>query len=204
MVLIYKSVLGRGGRLELYLNYLYRTPLWAPEWKYSADWLHNIGVRVLNIHELAAGKLQALLDRIASRDLFDSHKLLTSWSLEQEKLRQAFTVYTGMRKNGWQEINEGIIQLDLKDVKNNLIPVLQQNFIPETKYNDLKLWGAKIITECQKVLQIILPFNETEIKFLSVLENGSIRPELLSSDNAFCQAVISHPALLWRVKQKGL
>ena len=202
MVLIYTSLLGRGGRLELDLNYLYRTPLWTPEWQYSADWLHNIGVRVLNIHELAAGKLHALLGRIASRDLFDSHKLLTSWPLEREKLRQAFTVYAGMSKNGWREINKGIIQLDLKDIKNKLIPVLQQDFIPGTKSNDIKLWGEKLITECQTALQIVLPFNEHEINFLNALEQGIIKPELLSPDNMFCQAVASHPALLWRVQQK--
>ncbi len=203
MVLIYKSALGHNGRLELDLNYLYRTPLWVPEWQYSAGWLHNIGVRVLDIHELTAGKLQALLGRIASRDLFDSHQLLTSWPLEQEKLRQAFTVYTGMRKDGWREIDKGIIQLDLKDIKNKLIPVLHQDFIPGTKSNDIKLWGEKLLTECQSALQIVLPFNGHEINFLSALDQGSIRPEFLSPDNAFCQAVISHPALLWRVKQNG-
>jgi predicted nucleotidyltransferase component of viral defense system len=203
MVLIYKSVLGRNGRLELDLNYLYRTPLWIPEWRYSADWLHNIGVRVLNIHELAAGKLHALLGRIASRDLFDSHKLLTSWPLEREKMRLAFTVYAGMRKNGWREMGKGIIQLDLNDIKNKLIPVLQQDFIPGTKLNVLKLWGEKLITESQTALQIVLPFNDQEISFLSALDHGNIRPELLSSNDTFCQAVVSHPALLWRVKQNG-
>lgn len=200
MVLMYDSVLGRKSRLEIDLNYLYRTPLWMPQWQYSADWPNRIGVSVLDIHELAAGKLQALLSRVAARDLFDSHQLLTKWPLDNAKLRLAFTVYSGMRKNSWREMSDDKVRFDIKDIRNKLIPVLKRSLIPGTKFQDIKQWADTLVSETQLAFQKVLPFTENERDFLSILERGEIKPELLSSGKAFCEAVRQHPALLWRIK----
>lgn len=201
MVLTYNSAVRKRGRLEIDLNYLYRAPLWVPEWRYSADWLGRVGVSVLNIHELAAGKLHALLDRTASRDLFDSYRLLTQWPLDEIKLRQAFTVYAGMRKNGWREMQRDMVEVDIVDIRNRLFPVLQSDHIPGTKMQVIKQWADQLGVDCQEALKVVLPFNEQEIAFLTSLDEGVIKPELLSTDTNFCHAVISHPALRWRCLQ---
>ena len=58
---------------------------------------HQIhGIRILDFHELAAGKLTALFARNASRDLFDAHHLLTKMQFNSEQLRLAFILYVGM------------------------------------------------------------------------------------------------------------
>lgn len=201
MVLIYDSVLERKGRLELDLNYLYRAPLWDTKWQHSSDWPQRTSATVLDIHELATGKLHALLSRVAARDLFDSHQLLTNWSLDKNKLRLAFTVYAGMRKNSWRDMDSNLIQFDIKDIRNRLIPVLKRSLIPGTKFHEIQSWAEKLLSECQSAFQIVLPFNEAETAFLSYLEEGNIKPEVLSSDPVFCEAVVRHPALIWRVKQ---
>ena len=103
-VLVYKSIMGTKGRLEIDLNYINGVPLWDATWRLSPLWPKEVKVKVLNIHEVAAGKLNALLEREVSRDLFDSHQLLTKWPLDATKLRLAFTVYAAMRKQNWQEI----------------------------------------------------------------------------------------------------
>jgi len=46
-------------------------------------------VRLLDLHELAAGKLAALLSRNASRDVFDAVELLRREDLDRAKLRLA-------------------------------------------------------------------------------------------------------------------
>lgn len=77
MVWRYSSVLSQKGNLEIDLNYMYRQPLWPIKLltpKISIEKV--IQVPVLDIHELAAGKLSALFSRTASRDLFDAHCLL--------------------------------------------------------------------------------------------------------------------------------
>jgi len=188
MVLSYASVFGTKGQLELDINYLYRSFLWSPNWQYSADWPKRVGVSVLDIHELAAGKLHALLDRHAARDLFDSHRLLTQWALDKNKLRTAFTVYAGMRKVSWKEMSTDQILFDIADIRNKLIPVLKRSVIPGTLSKEIQIWAERLVLECKKSFQDLLPFNTQEQLFLSCLDTeGEIRPEFLSSDEQFCQ-----------------
>ena len=131
-VLVYKSLMGTKGRLEIDLNYVYRVPLWDPKWRSSPEWPKATNVKILDIHELAAGKLNALLERDVSRDLFDSHRLLTQWPLDIEQLRLAFTVYAGMRKHSWQQITVEQLKFSVKDIRDKLIPVLKNTEAPDS------------------------------------------------------------------------
>ncbi len=82
MVWRYPSLLGQKGNLEIDLNYMYRQPLWPCSQKMPVLAFNKIfSVPVLDIHELAAGKLSALFSRQASRDLFDAHSLFTKCAL---------------------------------------------------------------------------------------------------------------------------
>jgi len=203
-VLIYKSVMGTKGRLEIDLNYVYRIPLWAAEWRSSPAWPKATNVKVLDIHELAAGKLNALLEREVSRDLSDSHELLTKWPLDAEKLRLAFTVYAGMRKQGWQHIKVDNVKFSVKDIRDKLIPVLKDSEAPGTRFPAVQAWATKLVDECKTSLSIVLPFRENEIEFLEQLQRyGEIRPELISDDRAFCERISQHPLLHWRKQQRS-
>ena len=78
--LSYTTASGRPGTLELDVNFMLRTPLWPhavrdsrPLGSFSAA-----QVPILDLHELAAGKLAALFGRDASRDLFDVHRAGTA------------------------------------------------------------------------------------------------------------------------------
>ncbi|MBS0358950.1 MAG: nucleotidyl transferase AbiEii/AbiGii toxin family protein [Proteobacteria bacterium] len=202
MVLIYSSLLGTKGRLELDINYLYRSPLWETQWQYSADWPRRVGVVVLDIHELAGGKLHALLDRHAARDLFDTHQLMTKWPLDLAKLRVGFTVYAGMRKLSWEAMSTDKIFFDVKEIRNKLIPVLKRSMIPGTRSKDIQAWGEQLVSECKIAFQGLLPFNEQEKLFLTHLEEqGEIKPEFLSSDPILCERIKTHPLLKWRIQQ---
>jgi|AntAceMinimDraft_4_1070372.scaffolds.fasta_scaffold64669_2 predicted nucleotidyltransferase component of viral defense system len=204
MVLVYRSALGNKGRLELDINYILRVPLWSPELRQAPPWLKSIKVAVLDPHELAAGKLQALFGRIASRDLFDSHRILTEWQLDVEKLRLAFTVYTAMRYDGWRDIKIDNINFNVKDIRDKLFPVLKQEHITATA-GSIEQWAVNMLNETKVALGRLLPFNINEIEFLDCLrKRGEIRPELISGSQDFCDRVKRHPSLLWRVKQNNL
>lgn len=202
MVLIYESLLGTKGRLEIDLNYIFRIPLWKPEWRYSPDWPKRTQVATLDIHELAAGKLHALLGREASRDLFDSYHLLTTWPLDNKKLRLAFTVYTAMERDSWKRIGLDNIACTVKEVRDQLLPVLQRTYAPHTSTKDLKNWVEKLIEETKNALSKVMPFDANEIEFLERLaDHGEIKPELLSDDEDFNTRVKNHPSLQWRAIQ---
>ena len=69
----YPTAAGQGGRIDVDVNYMYRVLLWPV----SSVESHPVGswqatdITVLDIHELAAGKLAALLSRRKARDLFE-------------------------------------------------------------------------------------------------------------------------------------
>ena len=71
------------------LSYIYRVPLWPVITMDShtlGSW-RATGIPVLDIHELAAGKLAALLARQKARDLFDSRlmsRVVGSWAAGAE------------------------------------------------------------------------------------------------------------------------
>lgn len=73
---------------------MYRIPLFPIEYKNSVM-LANQQVNkmpLLDLHELAAGKLTALVDRGAGRDIFDAYYLFQHSDLKIDKLRLCFVV----------------------------------------------------------------------------------------------------------------
>ena len=84
--LTYIGAKGGPGNLELDVNFMLRTPLWPCVTKdcHAVGSVRAAPVRVLDLHELTAGKLAALLARSASRDVFDTHVPLAAPRLVPE------------------------------------------------------------------------------------------------------------------------
>jgi len=82
----YQSAAGQGGNLEVDLNFMYRVPLWPVTLSdsYPVDTWQATQVPVIDIHELAAGKLAALLARSQARDVYDSHGILHMGNIDQD------------------------------------------------------------------------------------------------------------------------
>lgn len=103
----YPSALGGEANLEVDLIFMFRIPLWPTRTldsrligSYSVA-----GVTVLDVHELAAGKLAALFARSSGRDLFDAHRLLSEVELDPHRLRLGFIVYGAMSRIDWRTIS---------------------------------------------------------------------------------------------------
>jgi len=204
MVLRYQSALGHIGNLEIDMNYMYRIPLWKIAHKNSHQWPFPAkNIPVLDIHELAAGKLHALFSRNASRDLFDTHRLLSKCTFNKNQLRTAFVIYMAMSRKDWQTVHISNIEFDIDDLKNRLVPVLRKSETPPTSKIVLKKWAEQLIDECRDLLKIILPFTEAEQAFLTKLQDqGEIDPSLICSDDKLSERIRSHPALHWKIKRK--
>src|SRR5208337_1410717 len=73
----YSSAGGQGGNLEVDINFMFRILLWPAKTIDSQPvgvW-QVTGIQVADLHELAAGKLAALLSRRQARDLFDCSRI---------------------------------------------------------------------------------------------------------------------------------
>lgn len=197
--LSFQSSLGNNSNLELDVNFILRVPLWdnvrMDSRKVGGFQASNISV--LDIHELTAGKVAALLARRASRDLFDVHQILTKEKLDQEKLRLAFLVYAGINRIDFRKVSVESINFDQSELKNQLFPVLRSASI--LKGEEFKGWAEKINEECKELLGIILPYKDNELEFLDrLLDDGEIKSDLLTSSEELTEKIRLNPALRWK------
>jgi predicted nucleotidyltransferase component of viral defense system len=138
MIWHYSSLLGQGGNIEIDLNYMYRQPLWPCLYKQAKiNFGESFIAPILDIHELAAGKLSALFTRQASRDLFDTYYMFKHSDLDMAKLRLAFVVYIAMTTMQASQLDIGKLQYNLLDIRSKLLPVLRQQELPR-KTEELK------------------------------------------------------------------
>jgi len=207
--LSYTRVTGQPGVLELDVNFLWRTPLWPPM-PVDSKRVGSFGVTavpMLDIHELAAGKLAALFGRAASRDLFDVRELLGSEDLDTGKLRLGFIVYGGCSRRDWRTVSLADVDIDPIEVDRKLVPLLRAHVAPPRAR--IAEWTERLVAESRDLLSAVLPMKVTEIEFLQRLnEHGEIVPDLLTSDADLQAMLAAHPGLCWKAlnvrKHRGL
>ncbi len=196
-VLRYEQVSGQRGNLEVDINFMFRVPLWPATVQSSfpvGSW-KAMGIPVLDLHELAAGKLSALFARKQARDLFDSHQLLQLEDLDFDRLRIGFVVYGAMSRKDWRTLSADDVNFDVTDFTRQLVPMLRVNS-PAI----LKEPGKCLVRECRERLAALLPFTHSERTFLDLLlEKGIIDATLLTDDTSLQQRIQSQPLLEWKV-----
>ena len=195
----YASALTEGGNLELDLNFMFRVPLWPVVERDS----NKIGSRqakaipVLDLHELAAGKLAALLSRHAIRDLFDAHLLLTQGKLDAGKLRLGFVLYGAMNRKDWRTVRPDDIQFEAREIESQLVPVTRREFHEKLKMPED--WARRLGKEVRQHLGTVFPLATNEREFLDrLLDHGELAPALLTSDEALSAKIKTHPLLQWK------
>lgn len=195
----YQSAVGRSGNLEVDLNFMYRLPLWPITIANSfpvGDW-QATGIPVLDIHELAAGKLAALLARRQARDLFDSHAILQMRNLDKDRLRTAFVVYGAMNRKDWRSVSVEDVNFDEADLTRQLLPTLRIS--PLTSQKIGVDYGTRLVAECRQALSVVLPFNEAERAFFDLLlDRGEIDPTILTDDPILQERIQGQPLLEWK------
>jgi len=195
----YESATGSGGNLELDINYMYRVPLWPVVYKDSRP-LGSYQARefpLVDIHELAAGKLAALFSRHQARDLFDSHRLLRSGELNHDRIRLAFVVYGAMNRRDWRTASVEDVAFEEEDITRQLVPTLNREVV--SVIEDPSTLRKTLVAECKEALSVVLPFTEQELEFLDLLlDDGVINAELLTSDADIKGRIDSQPLLAWK------
>ncbi len=205
----YASAFGSRGRLELDLNFMHRVSLWpvARMASHPLGIWRATGIPVVDLHELAAGKLSALLSRRKVRDLFDTRLLLSMEELNPKRLRIAFVVYGAMNRKDWRSISPEDVDFEVADLVNNLMPLLHIGAIPDS--GEAAVFGNALVSDCRKGLAAVLPFTEAELAFLNLLlEEGEIDASLLTTDTCLQARTQSQPLLGWKAlnvrRHKGL
>jgi len=194
----YPSAGGQGGNLEVDVNFMFRIPLWPVRNMDSRPvgiW-QAVGIQVVDVHELAAGKLSALMSRRQARDLFDCSNLFRLGGLDRERLRLAFIVYGAMSRRDWRTVAPNDVDFDIADLEQRLMPTLQAAGIERIQQDH---FGKGLVEDCRNFLAGLLPFTKEEMEFLNrVLDKGEIGPELLTDDEDLQNRIRRHPLLEWK------
>ena len=194
----YVSSLSSGGNLSIDVNYMMRVPLFEIETMDSRQLGSQIARRVplVNKVEVFASKIAACFSRETSRDLYDVYLLDKQINtLDLEKLRLAFTVFGGMNRKNWLEIDEKSLRVNKNDLKKRLSPLLRGTLDKE----ELDTLASDIERSCQKVASYLLPLKDNEREFLRILnEKGEIRPEIITDDKELVDRIKKQPMLKWK------
>ncbi len=196
----YPTAFGQSGRIEVDLNYMYRVPLWPVTDVISrplGSW-QAVEFPVIDLYELAAGKLAALFARRTARDLFDCRLIFSMEGLDIEKLRVAFVLYGAMNRRDWRRVSVDDITFDPRDLARQLLPALHIDGAQELQAAN---YGGALVEECRAALSALLPFTSAERDFLdSLLDEGEVRPELLTDDVELQGRIRAQPLLAWKAQ----
>ena len=200
-LLRYHSALGQQGNLEIDVNFMFRVPLWPTTSRDSRQVgsYYARGIPVADMHELAAGKLAALLARRQARDLFDTHLLLTRGELDRSLLRLGFVVHGAISRTDWRAVTGDDISFDPVELRNHLLPLLRNDFV--TDMDDPIAWAEGLVAECRQALDVVLPLSGAEREFLDrLLDCGEIDPSLLTADAELAKRILRQPMLEWKAQ----
>ena len=193
----YRSVLGQDDRIEVDLNYLFpaapgRTG--APEMWQPGE-LDRPKVRVVGLEELVIGKLLALFDRGAVRDVWDVANLSaeTDRMVHSRHFRDRFIAFSIILDHPLPTYTKDRLQRGLTDrtIAEQLNPTLSMP--DQSKRVDL-------IDRAWETVRHLLDLAPNEKGYLAAIQQGELRPELLFAKGSQDYRVVgSHPAIEWKL-----
>jgi predicted nucleotidyltransferase component of viral defense system len=196
---VHPSAMGGQGTLEVDLNFMMRQPLFGVTVMDSVELggQKATGVSVVDRHELAAGKLVALLDRRAGRDLFDARRLFAWEGLNWKWIRAGMLAFGASGRNDWRDASADAIGTDPREVRQKLLMCL-----PRTAFADeaaLSAWVAETIGICRVGAAPLLAYTRDEQAFLDgVLDRGEIDAGLLDVEPEIQARIAAMPMLNWK------
>ena len=153
---------------------------------------------MLDIHDLAVGKLAALLSRRRARDLFDCRELFLLDTLDCTRLRTAFVVYGAMNRRAWHTVAVDDVDFDPRELSSQPLPSLPASAAAGM---DVAEYGRMLVDDCRRALSALLPFDEGERAFLDrLLDHGEIDGASLTTDDELRQRINVQPWLEWKAQ----
>lgn len=205
----YTSALGGNATLELDVNYMAREPLFGAERMESRNigGIQVNGILILNLHEIVAGKIVALIDRSAARDLFDARRILSIEGLDWGLIKAAVLAIGACSRFDWRNASVDAIEGNPRDFRQKLLFCLPRGYFTEKK--DIELWVEETVALCRERFAFLFDLSANERAFLDgILERGEINAHLLNIDPDIQTRIGAMPMLAWKTlhvrKHRGL
>ena len=194
----YANLAGNRDSVKVEVNWLLRVPIWTPvrltfRSAFPGD---PVDVTVLSREEVVAGKVAALLDRAAPRDLFDVATLADHGATgDLDRLRRATTLLGTFHTNDFRRRLERayIDEVGDRELRNALWPTLRRDFRPTV--DQLK-------ASAEPLLRDVLSLGDRESAYLTTFyEARRFDPLPLFDGTGATVDLPSHPMAAWRLQQ---
>ena len=184
--------------IKIDLNYLDRNHVLDLDKKRIAiDFIDDsFEIVTLNITEIYASKLNALISRGKVRDLYDvKHMIENNLVSDINTFRKCLILYN--MATGNQDIDKGsfekIDSIDYFQFKTALKPLLTK-----ADYFDIEETKAKAKTFIKDLVNGI---TDSEKEFIECIKNGEYKPSLLFDESDIVIKIQNFPSILWRCKK---
>jgi len=195
------SALSGGATIEVDVNYMSRQPLFgaAPMSSIDLGGTRAIDVPVLDLHEVVAGKLVALIDRRAARDLFDARRILDIPDLDWTQIKAAVLAYGASGRRDWRQALVKDIGGDPRELRQKLAICLPRDrFAGE---GGVEAWISESVSLCQERLAPLFELAAGEAAFLDgVLDRGEIDTTQLGVSPEVQARMATMPMLVWKAQ----
>lgn len=194
----YRSVLGPNDRIELDINYLWRTPLagvrsaelWQP------GELERPRIPVVSDEELWVGKLLAFLDRTAPRDAWDvsrmpsiAPELPQSQSLRGWFVAMSFILDHPVATYDRTRLNA---RLTTDVIESQLHPMLARSDRPDP---------GELVARAWNVAEPLVTLNPGEAEFVARAQRADLDAKLIFADDAeAARRFETHPQVTWKLQ----
>ena len=164
-------------------------------------------VLVLDLQEIVAGKLVALFDRHAARDLFDARRILSIKGLDWRRIKAAVLAIGACGRRDWRTISVDAIKGDPRELRQKLAICLPRDRFAGK--GDVDAWIEETVALCREKFAFLFDLTANEREFLDgVLDRGEINPDLLDVAPEIHTRIGAMPMLAWKCqhirKHRGL
>ena len=156
-------------------------------------------VKTLNPLEIFGGKINALLNRAAARDLYDTTNMIRFGIFDaskREMLRKCVVFYAAISAKDKTDVNktfntQAIDAITQRKIKTDLRPVIKRK-------DDFELEPAKKLVK--EYMVALMTLTKEEKEFLNKFEIGDYIPELLFEDKEILNRISHHPMAIWKTQ----
>ena len=197
----YASALGGYSSLEIDLNYMARQPLFGMARMRSIP-LGDVQVKdvfVLDLHEVVAGKLVALISRHAARDLFDARRILSIDGLNWDWIKAAVLAIGASDRRDWRLMSIDKIQGNVREFLQKLVICLPHNRF--TVESEIDAWLEETVALVHTKFSFLFDLTSNEQAFLDgVLDRGEVDADLLDIPPDVRTRIAEMPMLAWKTQ----
>jgi hypothetical protein len=156
-------------------------------------------VLVLNLQEIIAGKLVALFDRHAARDLFDARRILSIEGLDWKNIKAAFLAFGACVRRDWRTVFIDAINVVPRELRQKLMICLPRGYFGGK--DGIEPWIEETVAFCRERFAFLLDLTETERDFLDgVLDRGEVNADLLDTSPDLRARISAMPMLAWKCR----